>query len=53
MDKARYLVELEKFLSALNKEDRQDALEFYDEYISDANLKTKEQIEAKLGNPNY
>lgn len=51
MDKARYLVELEQLLGDLNEEERQDALEFYDEFITDANLKTRAEIEEKLGSP--
>lgn len=51
MDKARYLVELEKLLSTLSSDERDDALEFYDEFIADADLKTRAEIEAKLGTP--
>lgn len=51
MDKARYLVELEKFLHSLSSDEKEDALEFYDEFITDADLKTRAEIEAKLGTP--
>ncbi|KRN80837.1 DUF1700 domain-containing protein [Ligilactobacillus acidipiscis] len=51
MDKARYLVDLEDYLSGLSDEEKKSVLEYYDEYLSDAGLETREEIERKLGAP--
>lgn len=51
MDKARYLVDLEDYLSGLSDEEKKSVLEYYDEYLSDAGLENREEIERKLGTP--
>lgn len=51
MDREKYLNELESYLSLLKPEERADAIIFYSEYIEDAGLTTREQIEEKLGTP--
>jgi len=51
VDKAHYFVELEGFLSALTEEERTDVIEFYSEYVDDAGLTSREEIESKLGTP--
>lgn len=51
MDKARYLVDLEDYLSGLSDEEKKSILEYYDEYLSDAGMETREEIERKLGTP--
>lgn len=50
-DKEKYINELAAALSSLDQNDRQDALEFYDEYISDAQLETWQDMETELGSP--
>lgn len=45
----KYIAELATYLGPLTKADRDDALEFYDEYIADAQLTTRSAIEEKLG----
>ena len=49
VDKSQYLVELEGYLTALTDSERADVLNFYSEYIDDANLTTHEEIEKSLG----
>lgn len=51
MDKAHYFVELEGFLTALTAEERTDVIEFYSEYVDEAGLKSRAEIEDKLGTP--
>ncbi len=51
MDKARYLVDLEEYLNELSEEEKKNIIEYYDEYISDAGLTTREEIEKALGTP--
>lgn len=51
MDREKYLNELESYLNLLKPEERADAIIFYSEYIEDAGLTTREQIEEKLGTP--
>lgn len=50
-DREKYIAELASYLSPLGEDEREDALEFYDEYISDANLGTWDEIKDKLGTP--
>lgn len=50
-EREKYIAELATCLGALSKEERNDALEFYDEYIADAELSTRAAIEGKLGTP--
>ena len=45
----KYIAELATHLGPLSQADRDDALEFYDEYIADAQLSTVAAIEDKLG----
>ncbi|MBB1080405.1 DUF1700 domain-containing protein [Limosilactobacillus sp. STM2_1] len=47
----KYINDLAAYLSPLAAKDRDDALEFYDEYIADAGLNTRKAIEEKLGTP--
>lgn len=51
MDRERYLTELEEYLQALTPEERADAIMFYSEFIEDAGLETRAQIEDRLGTP--
>lgn len=46
-----YMNELAMGLNQLSEKDRQDVLEFYREYIMDANLDTTEKITHELGTP--
>lgn len=50
-DQQKYLKELTDYLSPLKDADRDDALEFYEEYLDDAGLDTITAIEEKLGTP--
>lgn len=47
----QYIEELKDYLSPLSSEDRQSALDFYDEYIADAGFSTISAIVDKLGTP--
>lgn len=47
----RYIADLASCLSALTTAERQDALEFYDEFIADGGLTSRQAIEEKLGTP--
>ncbi len=49
MNKAAYLKELDKRLKYIPKEDREDALEYYTELMSDMGLDEAEDVEASLG----
>ncbi|HIW89866.1 MAG TPA: DUF1700 domain-containing protein [Candidatus Ligilactobacillus excrementipullorum] len=51
MDKARYLVDLEEYLSGMNEDEKKSVLEYYEEYLADAGLETREEIEKELGTP--
>ena len=50
-ERQKYINDLAVNLSQLTDEERNDALEFYDEYIADAGLDTRTAIEEKLGTP--
>ncbi|MCH3922126.1 DUF1700 domain-containing protein [Limosilactobacillus sp.] len=50
-EREKYISELATYLSQLTEEERQDALEFYDEFIADGNLTSRGAIEEKLGTP--
>lgn len=50
-EQEKYLMDLAANLAKLPDADRQDALEFYREYLADAGLKTRSDIEAALGTP--
>ncbi len=49
MNKAAYLKELDKRLKYIPKEDREDAIEYYTELMSDMGLDEAEDVEASLG----
>lgn len=51
MNREKYLAELEEYLQPLTPEERADAIMFYSEFIDDAGLETRTQIEEKLGTP--
>jgi len=51
MTKTEYLAELERRLKLLSESDRKDALEYYEEYLNDAESDDVD-IVAKLGTPN-
>ncbi|EJF00769.1 DUF1700 domain-containing protein [Liquorilactobacillus mali] len=51
MDSQRYLEELSKLLSSLSKDEVEAAVDFYSEFISDAGLTTRSEIETRLGTP--
>ncbi|KRL03564.1 DUF1700 domain-containing protein [Liquorilactobacillus capillatus] len=48
-DKKVYFVELERYLSPLTAEETNDVIDFYSEYVEDAGLQTKTELENKLG----
>lgn len=50
-EREKYIADLASYLSPLSAADRQDALEFYDEYIADGGLESREAIEQQLGSP--
>lgn len=47
----QYIADLASYLSPLTETERQDALEFYDEFIADGGLASRQAIEEKLGTP--
>lgn len=51
MNREKYLAELEEYLQPLTPEERADAIMFYSEFIDDAGLETRSQIEERLGTP--
>lgn len=51
MNKTEFLKALEKQLKYLPKEDRDDALNYYSEYIDDMNFAENEDISIRLGKP--
>lgn len=50
-EREKYINDLSACLSKLSAADRNDALEFYDEYIADAGLISRQEIEQQLGTP--
>ncbi|WP_225436739.1 HAAS signaling domain-containing protein [Limosilactobacillus reuteri] len=50
-ERQKYINDLSIYLRQLTDEERNDALEFYDEYIADAVLETRTAIEERLGTP--
>lgn len=50
-ERQKYINDLSIYLRQLTDEERNDALEFYDEYIADAGLETQTAIEERLGTP--
>ncbi len=51
MNKAEFLKELEKKLRHMPTEDKEDALRYYDEMISDMGLDNSADVTARLGQP--
>ena len=51
MNKTEFLTELDKRLRFIPADDRQDAIEYYDEYIMDMGIQEGEDVVAKLGTP--
>ncbi|MCR4647490.1 MAG: DUF1700 domain-containing protein [Lachnospiraceae bacterium] len=51
MNKKEFMGSLEKQLKYLPKEDRQDALDYYSEYIDEMQFAEGEKVEDRLGNP--
>ena len=51
MNKEQYLRQLEKNLKGLSKEDKEDAVRFYEDYIEESGLGESESIEEDLGDP--
>lgn len=51
MNKAEYIKELDKRLKYIPKEDRQDAIEYYTELMSDMGVDESEDVAARLGSP--
>ena len=49
MNRAEYLKELDKRLKYIPREDREDAIEYYTELISDMGLDDSEDVTVKLG----
>lgn len=50
-EREKYISDLASYLSPLTTEERRDALEFYDEFIADGDLTSRQTIEARLGTP--
>lgn len=50
-EREKYISDLASYLSPLTTEERRDALEFYDEFIADGDLTSRQAIEARLGTP--
>jgi uncharacterized membrane protein len=50
-EREKYIADLASCLGQLTEDERSDALEFYDEYIADAGLESRQAIEDKLGTP--
>ena len=50
-ERQKYINDLSIYLRQLTDEERNDALEFYDEYIADAGLENRTSIEKRLGTP--
>ena len=46
-----YLAELEQLLHQLHHSDKEEAMNFYREYVMDADLVTYEQCISELGTP--
>ena len=51
MRKYAYLARLEELLAALPAQERQDALNYYEEYFDAAGSENEEQTAAELGDP--
>ena len=51
MNKEQYLQELRKSLKVLPQEDRDEAIEFYEEYFDDAGIENEGKVIEELGDP--
>lgn len=51
MNRNDFIKELQRRLRYLPKEDRDDAIAYYNEYLDDMELDQNEDVSAKLGNP--
>lgn len=51
MDKARFMERLEVLLSDVSKTEREEALEFYENYFADAGSEKEEAVLRELGSP--
>lgn len=51
MNKIEFIDKLEKKLKYLPKEDREDAISYYKEYLEDMGVSESEDVTDKLGNP--
>ena len=51
MNKEQYLQELRKSLKVLPQEDRDEAIEFYEEYFDEAGIENEEKVIEELGEP--
>ncbi len=51
MNRAEYIKELDKRLKYIPKEDREDAIEYYTELMSDMAVDENEDVAARLGSP--
>lgn len=51
MNKTEFIIELENRLKYIPKEDRDDAISYYNEYLSEMEIGPSDDITAKLGTP--
>ena len=51
MNKERFMIELERLLRGLPSDEREDALNYYREYIEDAGFSDRDDVTDKLGTP--
>lgn len=51
MKKEEFMKELERRLAVVSKEERSEALAFYEDYFADAGAELEEQVIAELGSP--
>lgn len=51
MNKKAFMEELKRRLKHLPKEDREDAINYYEEYLADMDLEDTEDVAAQLGSP--
>ena len=51
MDRAQFMRELEELLADISETERQDALEFYNNYFDDAGIENEASVIRDLGSP--
>ena len=51
MDRAQFMRELEELLADISETERQDALEFYNNYFDDAGIENEAAVIRDLGSP--